>query len=1062
MSFKADDFEGMKEKKEKKAKEPLKVEDLVQRSNELLGKHEKRLKEFPPRFQAALHDEMVQFFRTSADHFDRDREQGLNAMEFEKYSQAMLEKLHGILEQYAPEKEKAKEKSENAGKGLEDGVEEPMPEQELENVTLDSSKLGTPEGIQGELKKFDQQSKELVAEGHGLRLKIGRFQEIYQDYLKEKKGWDMFTRRFGTDEKTQQFEQKLNDFKKDLGEKLKALEIKKKELAEYARDQLNPAGDRLRHNQVTEREKLMEQFGNDPEKQRQFESHYADVLKSIDAVDAQVTDRVLNQNLQMEFLLSQLTGQKAFYESFKIEAPGYWDATVGLLFERIGDGWRKMLVEGLSETILDGASEWCQKKTKGIPVVETGTKIATNIVLGLPSGLIEGTGELIHGFTTLVAHPIDSAKGISILIPVYNPVNGEWFDFPSAGKAWKEMGKAVIAYDTFAEGNVGKGISKTALNVALTVTGAGAISKGAHGARIAYLVSRTEAGVLKSSLKAVAAGTPIFVSDFSKGVAKIPGEIAAIPGRMMEKLPSLLATILKADDVVKIQLRMQQVMKRLEEARDTLKTMMIDGKNVNDMNGLKGKSCEELARLGAEELKDLGLGAKGSIEEFLRYKDALKTVESLTMALEALKLQDRLMQINPELLQFSSLEGQKLDEFITKFNERNPGGYKEHAFTLVKRGAGEVVALDQEGRLKKYMITGDTAPDILKEIKAADRAGVKSYELRQECMWRSEGALRSIDVFTFEDIPETWGWNKMMKYLRDPNSWLPERREFHRGIVRRETDNTLQLSEKLDQAEPIVVMLRGNTGSGKSYYLKHNDPFQGALDENRKLPGVINPDTYKQRVIENEKREGGKMLSSGQTHSEARFMADEVIEGARMGNPQLTEVWDQRFTNINEIGKKVKEAKKAGKKINIIDLDAPLETSCIRVLCRPEIGSAPRTGFRVIADGFRDTRNTRGELLKIVKKEQTVSNYTLRVADKSGNSTIVFEKKDGVIGEIKDQSLFDKALSNTDSEIERVGSIQINDDYLKTLDPETRKKVEKYKKDPPITLEAAIEKHAGG
>ena len=85
-------------------------------------------------------------------------------MEFEKYTQAMLEKLHGILDRYAPLEDKPKEKQENAKKKLDDLMQEPEPE--LENGTFDPSKLGTSEGIQVELKKYGQRSSELIDQGH--------------------------------------------------------------------------------------------------------------------------------------------------------------------------------------------------------------------------------------------------------------------------------------------------------------------------------------------------------------------------------------------------------------------------------------------------------------------------------------------------------------------------------------------------------------------------------------------------------------------------------------------------------------------------------------------------------------------------------------------------------------------------------------------------------------------------------------------------------------------------------------------------------------------------------
>jgi len=273
----------------------------------------------------------------------------------------------------------------------------------------------------------------------------------------------------------------------------------------------------------------------------QVEASYIEKLDAIDNVDAVVADSVLQNSLVNQKMIDSLTQQKHFLDTVEIDRPGVWDATGGLLLGKIGEGWGM-----ISNDVLDPLGGWVKDITKDT-VIDWAGVIVANIPIGLVSGVCEGVGELISGVNMLVAHPLDTAVGMGALIG-RNPSNGEW-SFGTAGNSWKEFGKALLAWDEFADGNVGKGFGKFALNVALTATGAGAAAKAVTPARALYISLRAGAegvkgmGVAYSGLRAGLEFSKVFAVEFSSGVAKIPGETISGVSRAVRSVPKMKALL---------------------------------------------------------------------------------------------------------------------------------------------------------------------------------------------------------------------------------------------------------------------------------------------------------------------------------------------------------------------------------------------------------------------------------------------------------------------------------------------------------------------------------------
>ena len=347
----------------------------------------------------------------------------------------------------------------------------------------------------------------------------------------------------------------------------------------------------------------------------QIEAQYAEILQTIDTVDAAVADNVLENNLANEQAIASLETQKQSLDAISIDRPNLWNATGGLLVGKIGEGLSLLTKDVVCGMLLDPASKWLKEVTKDIPVLNVITEVGANVIIDFPSGVIEGAGELVNGVATMIAHPVDAIAGIGTLIG-RNPQTGEW-SLSSAGNAWREMGKALIAYENFEKGEVGKGVGKVALNVLLTATGIGAGAKGAQAASIAYSVARASgASVARASLRAAGVGARLFAGEFSHGVARLPGEALTATGKLL-RAPGRLLENMKLGTAGRLGKEISEMGDELAKASKGLEDFTIGGKKVAELEAIGGRSSGELAKLSADDLAKAGIKDSGAIRKFL-------------------------------------------------------------------------------------------------------------------------------------------------------------------------------------------------------------------------------------------------------------------------------------------------------------------------------------------------------------------------------------------------------------------------------------------------------------
>ncbi|MDP2691393.1 MAG: hypothetical protein Q8O95_03265 [bacterium] len=366
----------------------------------------------------------------------------------------------------------------------------------------------------------------------------------------------------------------------------------------------------------------------------QINFHYDRQQEGMEVFELTINDNIKYSLERNEQLFTVFNEQKHHLDHLEIKQPNLWDATGGLFLGKVGEGLTN--ISGLGTYV----SDWMKETTKDIPVIGTATELVAGVTLDIPAGIVDGAGELVTGVNMMISHPLDTLNGMGSLIG-RNPQTGEW-SFETAGHSWKEMGKALIAYKDFSEGDVGKGIGKVALNVFLTLTGAGAAAKGAKEGAIAFNMARTGgAGLAKATLKASWRGGKVFAGEIGsslkslpKGVGKFAKNVIGSPLRVSKWLLNKGVGIVKGKGF-RLQQAILNMSDDLARASAKLDDITIGGKKVSEIKGLVGKSFKDIQNLSEAELAALGLNDAKAMQAFSKYKEALKGVEGLGARLES-------------------------------------------------------------------------------------------------------------------------------------------------------------------------------------------------------------------------------------------------------------------------------------------------------------------------------------------------------------------------------------------------------------------------------------------
>jgi len=212
--------------------------------------------------------------------------------------------------------------------------------------------------------------------------------------------------------------------------------------------------------------------------------------------------------------------------------------------------------------------------------------------------------------------------------------------------------------------------------------------------------------------------------------------------------------------------------------------------------------------------------------------------------------------------------------------------------------------------------------------------------------------------------------------------WQASMPRISRTLVSQLVRETKELSKKLPKSmkqKPYLFLMRGNSGAGKSQAI-------ASLPYNIKQ-GTINPDIAKYRLREKVKRELGVDLSYQEADIEGEKIFNQWIEEFIRVHRKSSFMIDRRMLRVTDIEKKLSIAQAADADVYIIDIEAPLEVSCIRCLIRPKGEKNPHVDYDCIEEGYRKIHQERAELIRHIKHPSEnspfhrVTHYELRYND---------------------------------------------------------------------------------
>ncbi len=489
-----------------------------------------------------------------------------------------------------------------------------------------------------------------------------------------------------------------------------------------------------------------------------------------------------------------------------------------------------------------------------------------------------------------------------------------------------------------------------------------------------------------------------------------------------------------------------KVLKDNQEAEERI--VKYSGATQPDVNAVKSATTEAFTEI--EEVKQdsekVIAELKGTEDPNLENEQKKSQAKAKTE-----ELSQKLVTLNPEQVQ----------AFLSEHQE---GDLQTQEFQLLKSENGQLVMVNESGKLQQLSVSKENAKSVLQEIKSKDET-IKgpSYKLRKEVLKLSAGTIMTYEAYTYANqIPQ--GGN-LDAYLDNPDNWLPERLDFQKGIISGECEKAFALSKRLQDSEPTIYALRGNTASGKSTAIKSNELFKKSLDENGQATGAINPDTYKTAIKAIEADAGRQTVGHDQAHEEGSTIARKITQ--EVLNSEASMVIDKRMNKEKNILELVKMAQETGKVIRILDVDVPLQTSLIRVLGRAIGGVDPNVPFGAVVEGFEGIRTNRVSLLQQVRDNPKIKDYVLYGMDENGDSVKMAEKTNGAFMVIEEQMENLKKIlkENPQTEIETLGKTVIDESYIqgimdKTPDGQKEKVQTSLQRYTGKTLQQALNEHA--
>lgn len=279
-----------------------------------------------------------------------------------------------------------------------------------------------------------------------------------------------------------------------------------------------------------------------------------------------------------------------------------------------------------------------------------------------------------------------------------------------------------------------------------------------------------------------------------------------------------------------------------------------------------------------------------------------------------------------------------------------------------------------------------------------------TYPIRRECLLKSNGTIKTLEAFSyrlnslfFEDFDKDNQFLPNKKYeLYHAGQYelifVPEWIETQKRIIREVVDTVQSFSIQLDYENPHFILFTGTYGSGKSYQVRHHRLTEHLdFDPNAFFSGVLGTDAIKQLY-----KVFFPGATGGQVHHEGVAIRLQIMKALFCHFPNLSILQEAVLSTESSIEEQFALAHENGFKINLVDLDADLETACLRILKRDPSKGEANPHFRAIVAAEKMIRTNRSILQKKVQKSDDVALYELIVSNK-GETHLVAQKQGKVI-----------------------------------------------------------------
>lgn len=273
--------------------------------------------------------------------------------------------------------------------------------------------------------------------------------------------------------------------------------------------------------------------------------------------------------------------------------------------------------------------------------------------------------------------------------------------------------------------------------------------------------------------------------------------------------------------------------------------------------------------------------------------------------------------------------------------------------------------------------------------------------------------------------------NNLINLSRSSLLYIPEWANRLQKTIQENIKGFFELNKMANFLEPKVILLRGCTGSGKSYQLiNHPLLLPYALHLENRSYGIFSTDNLKRIFL--------KLwtdMTREEIHTNLAALNQELSSITFRAYPEFTfihEGWFRRFSLIQEILSLLENYSKTT--VQILDIDTPLKICAFRTLYRASDKASEKPGFLVSAFAFDEIRRMRLELIEKIMMNDRITYYELITGAFRDRDQIVISWKteSGLLTSSQNLLEFSQAISQyNEAEIEQVAEHVISiSDYI--------------------------------